>query len=271
MGIAEQAAPEIDRLVIGVNRRVGPEHGERLSALALDIGLESIELLPVFGDFLLDGLLSRQVALLRMTYRPQDLVRARLEELEEKGFIRQVNSGFEATEVLRPLLKAMRSALGAVARDLWVDHEVEVSVITEAARVLRDAITPDQIVAATYKRVREPLDRYSLLEQRLVNLRYMRQHDHIQAWTDRGLTAPEILMMTAISRGADTAADEETQQKLNEAGYLTKSDPPKLSAKGKKVRQAIEDDTNVRSQRSFDALDAESADRFLEALRALPA
>jgi DNA-binding MarR family transcriptional regulator len=99
----------------------------------------------------------------------------------------------------------------------------------------------------------------------------MRQHDHAQAWMEKGLTAPEIVIMTALWRDQEVEFDEKPVASLREAGYLKKPDPPQLTNKGRKLRQAIEDDTNARSQKAFDILDAATADRFLDALRALPA
>lgn len=270
MGIAQAAAPEITRLIIGVNRRVGPKHGGAIHARAADIGLDSIDLLPGFAELLLDGLLSKEIAQLRMRYMAPDQVLARLDELESKGLIAFGPAGYRATDALRPLLKAMRSAVADVAADLWRNKEVEVSVATEAANALRAAITPEHVVAAAHAKVRPPIDRYSMLEQRLETLRYIRQHDHAAAWIDRNLTAREIVVMTRLWRGEEVDGADEPVRSLRDAGYVKKSDPLQLTAKGLKVRQAIEDDTNVRTDRAFAVLDDEQAPRFLEALRNLP-
>lgn len=271
MAYAEQAAHEIDRLVIGINRRVGPAHGHHLLALAGNIGLESLDLLPTFSDFLLDGLLTRQVALLRMRYRPEDDIRERLEDLEKRGLITQTNTGFTATEQLRPLLKAMRSALADVAQSVWENNEVDISVVTETARLLSEKVTDDHVVAKAQSQLRPPLDRYSLLEQRLVTLRFIRQHEHAESWLAEGLSAPEIVLMTALWRDAEGEIDEAAMESLRNLGYAKKSDPPTLTATGKKLRQKIEDETNARSEPMFADLDSETADRFLAAMGNLPA
>lgn len=271
MGMAAEASPEITRLVIGVNRRVAPEHGERLAAMAGQIGLDSLDLLPPFADFLLDGLLSEQTAKLRMRYVPPERITARLSELEEKGLIESIRGAYRTTDKLAPLLKAMRASVADVAQKLWSDNEVEVSVLTEGARLIRETVTPEHVVANVHKQVREPLDRYSLLEHRLVTLRYMRQHDHAMAWIERNLTAAEAAALTALWRGEKADIDDEVLASLREQGYVKKSDPSQLTSKGNNVRSAIEDDTNQRSERGFAALDDESAARFLEALKTLPA
>lgn len=271
MGFAEDTAHEIDRLVIGINRRVGPAHGQRLMKVAGAVGLDSLDLLPTFSDFLLDGLLTRQVALLRMRYRPEDQIRERLEQLEERELITQTNSGFAATDKLRPLLKAMRSALAETAREVWINNEVDISVATETARIISETVTDEHVVAKAQTQVRQPLDRYSLLEQRLVTLRFIRQHEHAEAWLAEGLTAPEIVLMTALWRDQDGDVDEAALESLRNLGYAKKSDPPRLTSTGNKLRQKIEDETNTRSEKMFADLDAETSDRFLEALRSLPA
>lgn len=270
MGMAAEASSEITRLVIGVNRRVAPAHGERLAAIARDQGLDSLDLLPPFADFLLDGLLTPQIAQLRMRYAPPDRISARLQELEEKELIALKDGAYCSTDQLSPLLKAMRSAVADVASTLWENNEVEISILTESARLVRESVTADHVVAAAHKKVREPLDRYSLLEHRLVTLRYMRQHDHAMAWIDRNLTAAEAAVMTALWRGEEAEVAEKVAESMRENGFLKKSEPFELTSKGKKTRESIEDDTNTRSDEGFAALDEESAPRFLAALKAMP-
>lgn len=270
MGMAAEASPEITRLVIGVNRRVAPDHGERLAAMANEVGLESLDLLPPFADFLLDGLLTPQVAQLRMRYAPPERVSGRLAELTEKKLLSFEAGKYSATDQLRPLLKAMRSAVADVAAKLWANNEVEISIVTEAARQIREAIDSDHVVAAAHREVREPLNRYSLLEHRLVTLRYMRQHDHAMAWIDRGLTATEASAMTALWREDEIEMTDKTIANLRDKGYLNKSNEQKLTSKGTKAREEIEADTNVRTDEAFANLDEEDASRFLEALKKLP-
>ena len=238
--------------------------------MARQQGLESLDLLPPFADFLLDGLLTPRIAQLRMRYAPADRITARLEELEKKELIELAGGAYRSTDKLSPLLKAMRSAVADVASKLWEANEVEISVLTEAARLIRETVSPDQVVAAAHTKVREPLDRYSLLEHRLVTLRYMRQHDHAMAWIDRDLTATEAAAVTALWQGEEAELSDEVAENLRENGLLKKSDPYALTSKGKKTRESIEEDTNERSEKSFAALDEDAASRFIEALKAMP-
>ena len=270
MGIAQEASAEIDRLVIGAHRRVGPKHGDRLRAMAADIGLDNLDLLPNFAGFLLDGLLTREIALLRMRYADPAAVSDRFDELIQKDLVEDRSGKLQASPTLRPLLKALESAIADVAFGMWAGNEVAVSVATESALEMRNAITADHVVAEAHAKVRAPIDRYKMLHQRLTTLRYIRQHDHAAAWIERNLTAKEMPAMTALWRGEDADIDPEALDSLREGSNVKKSDPPALTSKGRKVRDAIEDDTNTRSQKAFDVLGDEQAQRFVSALKRLP-
>ena len=51
---------------------------------------------------------------------------------------------------------------------------------------------------------------------------------------------------------------------------MKKSDPAELTSKGSKTRDSIEEETNLRSEEGFKALDEEDAQRFMRALKAMP-
>ena len=227
-------------------------------------------LLPNFAGFLLDGLLTREIAVLRMRYADPAAISGRLDDLVEKEVVEDRSGKLHAAPSLRPLLKALESAIADVAFGIWAGNEVAVSVATESALEMRNAITPDHVVAEAHAKVREPIDRYKMLHQRLTTLRYIRQHDHAAAWIERNLTAKEMPAMTALWRGEEFEIHSEVLDALREGSNVKKSDPPTLTSKGRKVREAIEDDTNTRSQKAFDVLGEEQARRFLAALKRLP-
>ena len=54
------------------------------------------------------------------------------------------------------------------------------------------------------------------------------------------------------------------------SGVVNKALAAGLTAAGRELREAIEDDTDARAQRSFDVLDSDAAGEFLDALRTLP-
>lgn len=268
MDVARAAAPEIDRLVLGFNRNVGPRHGARLAELARERGLDTLELLPQLGDFLLAGRLTRDLATLRMRYWPPERVLGRLDELEAKGLVDQQGPDLAATATLQPLLEAIAEAQAEVGAELWSDHDDDVSTATALAGVVAAAASDDHTVAVVHRSLPEPTDPYLLLEHRLVTLRYVRQHDHAEAWSSRGLTAPDVVVMTRLWQG-EPVEDDDGPRRLVELD-LAEPDPPRLTVSGRELRDAIEVDTDARAQRTFDVLDVGQATSFLESLRRLP-
>ena len=109
MGIARDAAPEIDRLVLPV-WNLGSERSGQLAELARERGLESLELLPHFADFLLAGALTSELATLRLRYRPPSRVLARLDERTAMHFISQGENVLAAGPNLRSLLEGLLAA-----------------------------------------------------------------------------------------------------------------------------------------------------------------
>ena len=102
-----------------------------------------------------------------------------------------------------------------------------------------------------------------------MTLRYIRQHDHVEAWRAENLTPLEIVEMTRLRHGEDVEASAPGLELLIERGYA-RTDPPSLTSKGKDVRDGVEDETNRRAQESFHVLNDRSATEFLAALRTLP-
>lgn len=268
MGIARDAAPEIDRLVLSVNRRVSAEHGARLTELARECGLDSLELLPHFGDFLFAGKLTRELATLRMRYWPPERVLGRLDELERRQLIRQDESGLVATPDLRRLLKGLLAAQAEIAAETWRDNDDDVATATQVAHEIGAAASDDHVVAVVHRALPPPVDHYLLLEHRLVTLRFIRQHDHAKAWLSRGLTAPDMVILTGLWQTSPLEERDDGLSRLIERG-LVEGDPPGLTAAGRQLREAIEVDTNERAQQTFDVLDERAATQFLSALRRL--
>ena len=267
MGTAREAAPEIDRLVLSV-WNPGPERSGRLAELARDRGLESMELLPHFADFLLAGALTSELATLRMRYRPPSRVLARLDELKAMDFISQGENGLAAGPTMRPLLEALLEARAEKAAESWGDDE-DVATATEGAGKIGYAATVNHVVAVVHRTLPEPADPFHRLEHRLLTLRYIRQHDHAQAWLARGLTAPDMVLMTELWQNKQPADPRDGLARLVELG-LAEADPLRLTDTGREVREAIETETDARAQQAFDVLDGPAATRFLAALQRLP-
>ena len=268
MGIAREAAPEIDRLVLFV-RKLGPQRSTRLAELARARGLESLELLPNFGDFLLEGVLTAELAILRMPYSKPDKVLDRLAELEGKRLIEERETGFAATPELRQLLEALAAAWAEVASEAWGGHREDLTTATDAAGIVGRAASDEHIAAVVHRELPEPTDPYLLLEHRLVTLRLVRQHDHVAAWKARDLTAPAMVLLTKLWQADSPADPGDGLTQLIELG-LIEADPLSLTAGGREVREAIEAETNQRAQETFDVLDEPGGAAFLTALRRLP-
>lgn len=269
METAREAAPEIDRLVLSVNGRMGRLHGERLLEVAREGGLDSLELLPHLGDFLLAGALTRELATVRMRYMPREKVEARLDELEGKELIARRNSALAATPALRPVLEAVRQAQGEVARQTWSGHADQVATLTPLVRRVAEAASDDHLVAVVHRNLPEPSDPYLALHTRLVTLRYVRQHDHAAAWAAHGLTPPDMVAMTRLWHEEPLESSDEALARLVTLGYA-RDDPPRLTPTGAELREDIEADTNRRAQETFDVLDREAAGTLLVGLRRLP-
>ena len=268
MGITREAAPEIDRLVLSV-WNLGSARRGRLADLAREAGLESLELLPQFADFLLAGALTSELATLRLRYRPTSKVLARLDELKAMHFISQGENGLAASPTLRPLLEGLLAARAEKAAELWGDYADDVATATEVAEKIGHAASLDHVVAVVHGRLPEPADRYHRLGHRLLTLRYIRQHDHAEAWLARGLTAAEMVLMTQLWQTDQVDEPNEGSARLVELG-LVETDPLRLTVTGRKVREAIETETDGRAQQAFDVLDGTDGTGFLAALQRLP-
>ena len=150
----------------------------------------------------------------------------------------------------------------------WRGHEDAVDPAARFARIVAASVSSDHLVAAAHRECPEPDDRYQRLHQRLVTLRYVRQHDHVQAWKGADLVADEIVALTHLWHDEEPG-DSPAVARLRETG-LVDGEPPALTPQGREVRDAIEHDTNHRARESFSVLDERTSTEFLAALRALP-
>ena len=257
-------APEIDRLVLAVNDAVD---GARLSAAAGDRVVDWM-LVNQLGDFLLAGMLTRQIATSRSPYRPREVVRDRLHGLVEQGLVEHRGKTLAATDELRPLIRAFMDARAEAAATLWRGCEDDVDQASRTAQELRELASDDHVVAAAHRALPTPDDPYLCLHSRLVTLRYVRQHDHVEAWLAHGLTAAAAVVMTALWQGETVDASAGLAELVSRE--LATDDPPSLTDAGRRMRAAIEVDTNERNHTIFDALGEHETAEFLAVLRRLP-
>lgn len=269
MDIARHAAPEIDRLVWSVNNAVAATHGSDVDEVASAQGLDSTDLLFHLGDFLLAGVLTSSVAVLRLRYAPPLSVLQRLEDLQDGGFVELADGGLVATQSLRPVLDAMYGARASVAESLWQGQASEVRTVSGPAREVALAATEDHVVAAAHRALPEPSNDFARLHHRLITLRYVRQHDHAAAWQSRGLTPEAMSIMTALWHGDTPEVSAAVPPVLVERALVTDG-PMQLTPLGRQLRNEIEEDTNRRAQENFEILDENQAEAVLTALRTLP-
>src|SRR5690554_6579179 len=268
MEIAREAAPEIDRLVLAVNA-LAATRDEELIPLAREAGLDSLEGVMHFADFVLAGVLTPRLAELRLRYRAPELVQANLRNWLDRGLVEHRGDQLVATGRMRGLLEEALAVRARAAAELWHDHPSEVATATGIARVVSQAASPEHEVAVAHREVPVPDDEYLALHTLLTNLRYIRQHDHAEAWSSRGLSAPAMVVMTALWHGSPVEPGAVGLDELVAAGYAT-ADPVALTHVGVDIRDAIEEETDQRAQASFSVLGEEDATAFLAALRILP-
>ena len=261
---AADVAPEVDRLVLAVNNAVDQS---RLSAAAGDHVLDWM-LLNGLGDFMVAGVLTEEIAALRSRYRPRDVVLSRLHELEQQELVERDGPALAATQELRPLIESMMDARADAAATMWRGHEDDVEQASRTAQALGELASDDHAVAVVHRALPAPENPYLRLHCRLVTLRYVRQHDHAEAWIAQGLTAAEIVVMTGLWNGEDVASDDVLEQLV--ARGLASHDPSALTDAGQRMRAEIEADTNERSQEIFTALGENETAEFLAVLRRLP-
>jgi DNA-binding MarR family transcriptional regulator len=270
MSTARFAAPEVDRLVLSASAGVGQRHGERLRGIATELGLDGVSPLPTnVAPFLLAGVLTEQIATLRMRYADPAMVTGHLAGLVEKGLAMRQGDRFAATDRLVPLLDAIAEAQASVASSAWGTHAELVATVSDHAARVGAAAAADHLVAVAHRQIAEPEDPSARLLRLLTTLRYVRQHDHGSAWLGRHLTAGEMPVFTALWHDEAVEADRPGLSSLVQRGYA-EADPVRLTARGRRVREAIEDDTNAFAQRSFDVLGEEAGAELVDGLRRLP-
>ena len=261
---AAEVASEIDRLVLAVNQAVDDA---RLSDASGDRVLDWI-MLSQLGDFMLAGVLTEEIATLRSRYRPRDVVLGRLHDLEQQGLIERRGLALAATHELRPLIETIMEARADAAASMWRGREDDVDQASATAQELGALASDDHTVAAVHRTLPAPDDPYLRLHSRLLTLRYVRQHDHAEAWGAHGLTAPAAVVMTGLWHGEAVGPGAGINELVSRG--LASDDPLELTDAGRRMRDAIETDTNERAQVIFAELGDDESTEFLAALRRLP-
>lgn len=258
MDIARLAAPEIDRLVLAVNGRLG----EGDPQLAREAGLDDPGFIKHFAEWLLTTGLDPEVAALRLPYVPEGKVAGWLSELEALGAVELRDGHYFATDLLAPLARSVGETTATIARSFWHANEDELKTVMAGITTVIEAAPASFTVAASHRLVPEPGDRFQALHRRLTTMRYLRAHAHVAAWRDADLNPFEIVAMTALWHG-DTSVG--IPGSLVQRGYV---DDGRLTEEGSMVRDEIEIATNDAMTPLFAVVDDHAG--LLAALRALP-
>ncbi len=265
--LAARVAPEVDRLVLGVNRAVGPRHGRVLMAVARELGLDSLKLIPHFVDFWLDGPLTADIAVRRLPYAPEGSVLDRLDRFVSLGLLVETPAGFEPTPRFRPLLVASMAAREEVAEDTWSGFDDTISELEPLVARVIEAATDSHAVAVAHRALTPARDLFLRMYNRLVTMRFVRQHDHVEAWRARGMTSAGMTVLTALWHGVTMPDDAPGWRQLEGGGLVLEG---QMTEAGRQVRDGIEADTNASVERTLSVLDPAEGNRLLELLIHLP-
>ncbi len=266
---AREICPEVDRVVWSVGRAAPARHRDRLRAATTDAGLDNLLLIPPMAEFFLHDGIEREVAKLRLLYWDESDVDGRFDELIETGLLVE-DPRLRATERFRPLLELITTTRVETAAAAWANDGDAVATALRLAHSVVDALDEDHVVADRHRRCPLPAEPAGALEQRLVTLRYVRQHDHAEAWRDRGLTPGEMVVLTELWSGSEAIPEARltAAERLSRRGWV-ELDAPALTPLGTSEREAIERATNERTDAVYAVLGPD-ARVFFDALQAIP-
>jgi hypothetical protein len=266
MDTARLIAPEIDRLVLGVNQAIEPRYAGELHRAARRVGLDALGPLIQFADFLLGGTLTPELAERRFPYLPPGTVASLFADLEERGHVTVVGGIYRPDDAARTVLETVISLRGSVAHDMWADaHDVVIAAWHLAAPAVA-AVTDDYPVAAAHRTLPDPEEPCLRLHHRLVTLRYVRAQAHVDAWRSRDLSPAQIVTLTALWH--DEPHGSAGLDALEGRGWVA-GEPAALTDAGRTAREAIEADTISGAEPVFDAL-GEAGGQLVSQLASLP-
>ncbi len=262
MFVAE-IAPQVDRLVWTVNGVTGLSGSYRPAFDAAGIGHVDFSSLGNLVPVLQAGPLPESTFLLRYRYRDPDVVREMIGDLVNAGCLDGGPEGYAATARLQTVMTAIRAGVAATAADLWADHAEAIDVLSGLVRRVLDAAPAGELFAA-YRHVPEPEEPRARLHQRLAILRLVRNEAHALAWASRGLTAADMVMLTALWNGDEVPPGELWS---GPEGLVSNE---RLTDRGEALREEIEADTNARNEPAFSGLSPTARTEFLGAVTQLP-
>ena len=239
---AAVTAAEVDRVAIGVHQSVSEEARAQVRHAVSALGLQSIAYWSDLAVFMVAGRLTDELVRDRFRYAaPQ--AEAEITALREQGLLDEAG---RPSASFRRVIDVVESRRTATAGHLWASSAHLTALAAEAAVMLRRGTGP---LVEPYRVLNEPDDTVGLLWHRLIGLRYLRADAHAAAWREAGLTAPEVIDLTAAWRGGTVHTPH---QHLVDQGLLSPSGGITLA--GSQLRKDIEAETNRRSEPCYQAI-----------------
>ncbi len=262
--VAAEIAVEVDRLVIGVHRRVMTTHRGRIDEVLVPLAVARPGHVYDLAEFLAAGRSTDTVVRRRFVYDA---------ELAASGDLaavvgRRHPAGSDVPSA--PLMRAAEALLivrAEAADELWGTRAR--ATIDGAATALAAA---DGELTTAFRSLALPDTPAARLHHLLTGLRYARLDAHVAAWAGAGLSAAEIVALSSAVRG-DSApgrsqpADDAGVQGVRTRGWLTADGAATVA--GIEARAAIEARTNEVCGGFFDQLADDH--RWLAGIRRLPA
>jgi hypothetical protein len=264
--LVSRIAAEVDRLVWAVEPSVASADKERLRIATHDAGLDSLGFIPNFAEFLLGPGITRDTALTRQRYAPTATMDAWLDSMSDAGLIESDGNLWTATQAGRSLCSLVREVRTNGVSVLWAGHDSAIHELVDTAGRVADNAASDHTIATLYRDLPLPAAPPMALVQRLINLRYLRQHDHAAAWSQVDLTAPEMVVLTELWHGGVVEESPALFSLIDRRLATTTG----LTDLGQELRTAIEVETNRLNADDFSILSEDEASKFLGQLTELP-
>jgi hypothetical protein len=246
-------APEIDRLVWAVNFRAR-DHEVDLAILE-KAGMDpsafgTLNNLVPFVDVLTDEFVLR-----RYLYRPPQVLKSFIADMVDGGFFSRDGDHLRPTDRVQPILEELNTAVRNSARYFWVDYRDSVEAAAGPVRRILEASPERFDLAQAAISGPKPDDLFHRFHYRLSGLRLLRNEAHVEAWRRYDLTPGEIELLTAAWGGDETQTPVVMTDRLEERGLVAGG---AVTAAGLKLRQTIEDETNVGVVSAFATVDQDS-------------
>lgn len=209
-------------------------------------------------------MLTEEFVLRRYLYRPPEVLKAFVAEMVSGGFFVREGDRLRPTVRLQPVLDELNQAVCNAARYFWTHDRDNVEAASGPVGRILEA-SPERFgLAQAAIAARKPDDLFHRFHYRLAGLRLLRNEAHVEAWRAHDLTPGEIEMLTAAWAGSDIQAPMVMTSRLEERGFVADG---QVTSEGLKLRQVIEDETNVGVASAFGVVDLE---RLYAALVLLP-